>query len=269
MKKIILFLLHSFIFISLFCNELETASTQNSEEDVQIESIQVEIEQQEKLEHSEKESKKTIFGKKFAGPKNFKDFTSQLDFVLQFQTAIYLNTESTLVSAPSPILFPVTIGALWPNYTFLAIQPSLSFFMMNSLWHNNKALPAEIENRTATSYCLFFNIPAVFSIYLKNSRVQLSAGAGILLPITTISSGVKPSDSGTTGSAASDVSAIQKYYLSKGRFFYFTTEASWLFDITSKLKVGPVINLQIPVGSFINGEGFARFMGQAGIKISL
>ena len=84
MKKIFLFLLYSFIFISLFCNELETTSTKSSEEDVQIESIQVEIEQQEKLEHSEKESKKTIFGEKFSGPKNFKDSTSQLDFVLPF-----------------------------------------------------------------------------------------------------------------------------------------------------------------------------------------
>ena len=262
MKKIILCLIFSIFFTSLFCNQ-ETTSSNDVTSEVEIESIEL-----EQTEDSET-TKTSLFGKKFTATKNFKNFVSQLDFVLNLQTAVYLNTESKLVSAPSPILYPITVGVLWPNYTFLSVQPSISFFMMNSLWYNEKALPAEIENRTATSYCLFINIPIVFSLYLKQSRVQLSGGAGILLPITTLASGVKSTDSGTSGSAASDVSKIQKYYFSNARFFYITTEFSWLFDVTSKLKVGPVINFHIPVGSIINKEGFARFMGQAGVKISL
>ena len=214
-------------------------------------------------------NEKTIIGKQFTKAEDFKGFLNQVDFNIQMSSSIYVNTQSPLVSAPSPILFPFTIGFSWPNYTFLAIQPSVSFFILNSLWHNEMALPSEIENRTATSYCLFFNIPASFSLYLKQSKIQLSVGAGILLPITAISVGVSPTDSGTSGSAELDVAKIQEYYISKGRLFYITAELSWLFDITNKMKLGPVIGAYFPLGSFINDEGFSRFMGHVGVKIGL
>lgn len=214
-------------------------------------------------------NQKTIIGKQFTKPEDFKGFLNQVDFNIQMSSSIYVNTQSPLVSAPSPILFPFTIGFSWPNYTFLAIQPSVSFFILNSLWHNEMALPSEIENRTATSYCLFFNIPASFSLYLKQSKIQLSVGAGILLPITAISAGVSPTDSGTSGSAELDVAKIQEYYISKGRLFYITAELAWLFDITNKMKLGPVIGAYFPLGSFINDEGFSRFMGHVGVKIGL
>lgn len=214
-------------------------------------------------------NQKTIIGKRFFKPKDFKSFLNQVNFNIQMGSSVYINTQSPLVSAPSPILFPISVGFTWPNYVFLAIQPSITFFILNSLWHNDMALPAEIENRTATSYCLFFNIPASFSLYLKQSKIQLSVGAGILLPITSISTGVSPNDSGTSGSAESDVLNIQNFYFSKGRIFYLTTELSWLFDITNKMKIGPVVGAYFPLGSFINNEGFSRFMGHVGIKIGL
>ena len=219
----------------------------------------------EKSERNEK----TIMGKQFTKAEDFKGFLNQVDFNIQMSSSIYVNTQSPLVSAPSPILFPFTIGFSWPNYTFLAIQPSVSFFILNSLWYNEMALPSEIENRTATSYCLFFNIPATFSLYLKQSKIQLSVGAGILLPITAISAGVSPTDSGTSGSAELDVAKIQEYYISKGRLFYITAELSWLFEITNKMKLGPIIGAYFPLGSFINDEGFSRFMGHVGVKIGL
>ena len=219
----------------------------------------------EKSERNEK----TIIGKQFTKPEDFKGFLNQVDFNIQMSSSIYVNTQSPLVSAPSPILFPFTIGFSWPNYTFLAIQPSVSFFILNSLWYNEMALPSEIENRTATSYCLFFNIPATFSLYLKQSKIQLSVGAGIILPITAISTGISPTDFGTSGSAESDVAKIQEYYISKGRLFYITAELSWLFEITNKMKLGPIIGAYFPLGSFMNDEGFSRFMGHVGVKIAL
>lgn len=252
MKKfLILFFLFS-ISSPFFCDEQQNKKTYLLTEN-------------EKSQRNEK----TIIGKQFTKPEDFKGFLNQVDFNIQMSSSIYVNTQSTLVSAPSPILFPFTIGFSWPNYTFLAIQPSVSFFILNSLWYNEMALPSEIENRTATSYCLFFNIPASFSLYLKQSKIQLSVGAGILLPITALSTGVSPTDSGTSGSAELDVAKIQEYYISKGRLFYITAELAWLFDITNKMKLGPVIGAYFPLGSFINDEGFSRFMGHVGVKISL
>lgn len=252
MKKfLILFFLFS-IYSPFFCDEQQNKKTYLLTEN-------------EKSERNEK----TIMGKQFTKAEDFKGFLNQVDFNIQMSSSIYVNTQSPLVSAPSPILFPFTIGFSWPNYTFLAIQPSVSFFILNSLWYNEMALPSEIENRTATSYCLFFNIPATFSLYLKQSKIQLSVGAGILLPITAISAGVSPTDSGTSGSAELDVAKIQEYYISKGRLFYITAELAWLFDITNKMKLGPVIGAYFPLGSFINDEGFSRFMGHVGVKIGL
>ena len=85
-----------------------------------------------------------------------------IDFVMQFEPALYLNTESTLVSAPSPIVYPISIGFLWPDRSTFAIQPTLSFFMMQHLLYEDKALPAEIENRTTTTLSFMLNIPVVF-----------------------------------------------------------------------------------------------------------
>ena len=99
-----------------------------------------------------------------------------IDFVMQFEPALYLNTESTLVSAPSPIVYPISIGFLWPNRSTFAIQPTLSFFMMQHLLYEDKALPAEIENRTTTTLSFMLNIPVVFSLFLDNSQFQFTAG---------------------------------------------------------------------------------------------
>ena len=80
------------------------------------------------------------------------------DFIMQFEPAVYINTESTLVCAPSPVVYPISIGILWPNYSKFSIQPSLSFFFMYHLMYNGRVLPAEIENRTSTTLSFMLNI---------------------------------------------------------------------------------------------------------------
>ncbi len=190
-----------------------------------------------------------------------------MDFVMQFKPALYLNTESSLVSAPTPVIYQISLGFLWPNYTFIAIQPTISFFMMNHLLYEDKALPAEIENRTSTTLSFMINIPAVFSFYLKNSRFQLSPGLGILMRFGLLSAGVKASDSGWTGSAGDDVSAINKYFWNNMRWFYVNVEGSWLYNLTSQLKAGPVIDCSIPVGGLISDHSPQAMLISVGIKI--
>lgn len=251
----IFFLISSF----LFCNEKNATSVENVESIKNIEASA----------SNEANTKKSLFGETFYKPANFSSFINQFDFVLKFGPSLYLNTQSTLVSAPSPILYPISIGVNWPNYTFLSVQPTVSFFIMYSLWHKDMALPAEIENRTATSYCVFLNIPATLAFYLEKSRIQFSLGAGFLFPITTISTGVAGTDSGFSGSAQSDVEKIKQYYFSNARFLFATVEFSWLFNINKNLKVGPFASAYLPIGSFINNEGFSRAMFNLGIKFSL
>ena len=199
--------------------------------------------------------------------RNEKSSGIPVDFVLQFEPSLYLNTESTLVSAPSPIIYPVSIGFLWPDYSTIAIEPTLSFFMMNHLLYENKAIPAEIENRTTTTLSFMLNIPVVFSFFLHSSRFQLDVGPAILMRFGLLSPGVKESDSGWTGTAAEDVTAINSWFWNDLRWFYLTAGGSWLYNLDSKLMAGPVINISIPLGGLIVDKDAQGMLISLGIKI--
>ena len=192
---------------------------------------------------------------------------SSIDFVLQFEPALYLNTESTLVSAPSPIVYPISIGFLWPNYSKIAVQPTLSFFMMNHLLYDDKALPAEIENRTTTTLSFMLNIPAVFSFFLTNSRFQVGFGPAFLMRFGLLSPGVKEGDSGWTGSAGQDVSDINSYFWKDLHWFYTSLGGSWLYNLTPQLRAGPTINVYLPVGGLISDHNAQAMIISTGIKI--
>ena len=190
-----------------------------------------------------------------------------LDFVMQFEPGLYINTESTLVSAPSPIIYPISIGFLWPNHAKFAIQPVISFFMINHLYYENKALPAEIENRTTTTLSFMLTIPVVFSIYLQKSCFQFTGGPGIFMRFGILSPGVSENASGWTGSAGSDAAAINKWFWSNMRWLYINIGTSWLYTLTPKLRAGPVINFSIPVGGLISDHTAQGMLISAGIKI--
>ena len=194
-------------------------------------------------------------------------FAEPADFVMQFEPAFYLNTESTLVSAPSPIVYPITIGFLWPERSQFAVQPTVSFFMMQHLLYEDKALPAEIENRTTTTLSFLVNIPAVFSVFLESSQFQFSAGPGILMRFGLLSPGVKEGDSGWSGSAGSDAELINDYFWNDMRWLYATVGGSWLYNLTPQLRAGPTLNAYIPVGGLIKDQSAQAMIISAGIKI--
>ena len=189
------------------------------------------------------------------------------DFVLQFEPAIYINTESTLVSAPSPIVYPISFGIIWPNYSKIAVQPTLSFFMMQHLLYDGKAVPAEIENRTTTTLSFMLNIPVVFSFFMSNSRFQVWTGPAVFMRFGLLSPGVKETDSGWLGSAGEDVSAINSWFWNDLRWFYFTAGGTWLYNLTSNLRAGPVMQISIPVGGLISDHTAQGMLISAGIKI--
>ena len=192
-----------------------------------------------------------------------------VDFVLQFEPAVYLNTESTLVSAPSPVVYPISIGFLWPNNGIFSVQPTLSFFFMYHLMYNGRALPAEIENRTATTLSFMLNIPAVYSMYFEKSRFQFSVGAGVFLRFGLLSMGVSPNSSGWTGSASRDVDSINSWFWSDMRWFYLSAGVNWLYNLTPRIKAGPTINAYIPVGGLIKDHDLQGMIISLGIKLSL
>ena len=192
---------------------------------------------------------------------------SSADFVLQFEPGFYLNPASRLVSSPSPIIYPISIGFLWPEHSVIAVQPTISFFMMNHLLYEDKALPAEIENRTTTTLSFMLNIPAVYSIYLTNSNFQITAGLGVFMRFGILSPGIKEEDSGWSGSAGGDVKKINSYFWGNMRWLYLTIGGSWLYNLTPQLRAGPTINVYVPVGGLISDGSAQAMIISVGIKI--
>lgn len=218
------------------------------------------------------EEEVNIKGSEYQSAETFLDFIHSLDFVLQFEPGMYMNfhktnSEGKLISAPSPLIYPVTIGILWPNYTFIAVQPSISFFTMQYLYYDGMALPAEIENRTASSLSFMVNIPVVFTLFMRNSRLQLSGGLGILLQFGLRSTNVGKDDYGYSGSAESDVELINKYFWNNMHWLYLTTSASWLYNVTSQLRFGPTASINIPIGALMGDQDMQGLMLSVGLKI--
>ena len=197
-------------------------------------------------------------------------FFSSADLTAEVSPAVYINSESKSVSAPSPIIYPVGIGVLWPNYTTFAIQPMLSFFTMYHLWYNGQALPAEIENRTSQTICLLLNMPGVATINLgDNSRLQFFAGPAIFMRFGALANGVKDSDSGYSGTAGSDVDEINSYFWNNARFLYLSFGSAWQYNFTSHFRIGPSFYAYLPLGSLFSGEGVQAMIVSLGLKLSI
>lgn len=199
-----------------------------------------------------------------------KSFFQNMDFLIEFSPSVYINPESSQVSAPSPVIYPVGIGFMWPEKAAFSIQPTLSFFMMYHLWYDGMALPAEIENRTSQTLCLLLDVPAVYSLFQnEKSRFQFSAGLAFLMRFGFLANGVKDSDSGYTGSASGDMDKINSWFWQNARFLYVSLGAGWLYSVSEHLKVGPEIKLYLPAGSLISGEGVQAMIVSAGLKLCL
>lgn len=217
-----------------------------------------------------------IKGQEFTTSESFSEFIRSLDFVADLGPAMYINTHSKdvdldnhLVCAPSPIVYPFSWGILWPNYTFVAIEPQMAFFQMYYLWYDGMTLPAEIENRTCWSLSFMVSLPVVFQLYMRNSRFQIAGGPAALLRTGLLPNGVSSDDKGFSGSAGSDLNLINQSFYADGEYFYLYAGFSWLRTVHRNVKVGPEAKLYIPVVSIINGHGLQGMVAHVAMKISL
>lgn len=185
-----------------------------------------------------------------------------VSFIASMGPGMYLNTVSSKYSAPSPIIYPVQMGILWPNYTTTAFEPSLSFFYMYHLYYNNMALPAEIENRTTFTPTFILNLPVAFNFYFGNNRLQVNAGLALVMRFGVKANGVDDSEAG-------EIEAINKWFWQNARCVYLSTGASWIFGHTKNFKAGPTINIYFPMGTLFSGEGLQGMMATVGMKITL
>lgn len=189
-----------------------------------------------------------------------KSFLDTVSLSVKLPTTVYLNLGDKKDSAPSPILFTPGIGFIWPNESFLAFEPSANFFYNYYLWHDGKALPAEIENRTATTLSVLLDLPVVFTLNIAKSRFKVNAGAAFLMRFGWQSEGTDPS-------ASEELKLINDYFWGKGRFLYLSGAVSWMIPTTNNTKFGPFMTIYAPVGSIFAREGLNGMIISVGLKI--
>ena len=195
-----------------------------------------------------------------------KSFLDIFAFCVGFTPSLYLNTQGTTKSAPSPIFYPVYLGIAFPHDAWLSLQPSLKFFTTYYLITDGVPAPAEIENRTALAYSFLVDIPVLFRIdFFDKVDFRASAGISFLLRFATLASGVDASAAGYYGTAANDLEYINHWFFSKLRFIYLSGGASFMFNY-GRLKFGPEVSLYAPV-SILTDFSFDAIIFSAGVKL--
>jgi len=191
-----------------------------------------------------------------------------VNFYLTFEPSLILNTDSGENSAVSPVVYPVSFGAMFFGNKPVTFQPRLSFFANYYLWYDGEAYPAEIENRTATVFHFLLDLPAVYRFTLKDRHsFEFGLGPAFDFTVTVLSHGVTGSDSGYTGSADSDTGEIRWSFWKNGRFIYITTQTAYLFNFSKKLSFGPEFRFYLPCGHLFSGDGFNHSIFSLGAKI--
>lgn len=215
------------------------------------------------------EERDTIIGSQLKLPQSVGDFFEHFDFSLYMTPSLYAHIQENPADTPSTVFFPFAIALQWPNTSFISFQPSLSVYTMYYGWSEKGVVPIEMENRTASSVNVMINVPVVITLFFpRKSKLQMSIGPGFLMRFAFLASGVHDSDSGFSGNAGDDVSAINSWFWEKGRFLNLNTEVAFMIQITEKIKTGPVFSANIPILAFIADHSADGMIFSAGIKFS-
>lgn len=170
-------------------------------------------------------------------------------------TQITLNLASKQTSAPTPVNFYIGGGAIIPLTEMITLEPHLDFWMMYYLFDGKDALPAEVEHRTATTLCFMLDVPVGFNFKSGNHTFTPGAGLGLFLRFGFLSNGVKPGDSGATGTAQGDAEKIAAWFWSDARFLYPEIFFSWDYKVSDFMRAGLTAKIYIPMGSIFSGHG--------------
>ncbi len=159
-----------------------------------------------------------------------------------------VNTEDSTKSAPSPIAFSCGFGAKLNKDNKYSFEPRVSFFKNYYLWDGKNALPAEVENRTATVLSFLFDLPVVYN-FKKKDNYYFEAGGGIALLARygILSNGVNSSDYGASGDAGGDVSEINKWLLKPAHMIFPELTGAWNYKVSDRLDAGLEGRIYIPI----------------------
>jgi hypothetical protein len=203
-------------------------------------------------------------------------FGGGLDLVYNADSTVKRTTDGSpqgLQSGPSPIAGYLIGEYRLPLGARVNFAPSASIMFLQYLWAYERALPAEMENRTAFVPTMFLELPFVYQIETGRIRFSFGLGPGFLIRYGFLESGVSPDEKSYASDmpAGEQVAAINAYLWDQGRWFCpsaqiglrYRLETGWGANFTIKAGV-PVSNLwTTPTVPFIDS-----FMFMAAILIT-
>lgn len=160
--------------------------------------------------------------------------------------AMMFTTDS--VSAPSPISYSLGIGRTVSVSGDFSLQAHAAFFTSYYLYDDERAKPAEVENRTALALSSLVSLNALWTFgKTENHWLQIGAGPAIFARYGLQANGVS--------GAADEVSNINRYFWSDLHFLYPDICFSYT-RVISQFALGAECRIYLPAASFADGMGF-------------
>jgi hypothetical protein len=132
------------------------------------------------------------------------------------------------------LVFPLPVPGL-------SVNPSMEFYSNYYAWYDSRALPIDVENRTAIVYGCILDIPATYKFTLGKAH-DLSAQLGVA---AVMRAGFRASDD--VDVTQEDVNSIVAYMWGKGRFFYPSVGINYSYRLTDWVRIGVTGRALIPV----------------------
>ncbi len=179
-------------------------------------------------------------------------FFGGLNYIYNADGAGTTSTVGTqgLDSAPSPL-----VGFLGFEYRHplpkqgVFFAPSASFFLLTYLWANDRALPAEIENRTAFVPAILLDASFLYTIQKDRFLFSFGGGPGIMLRYAFLESGVSEDETSYSGDvpAGEQVDNINSYLWSSLRWFYPMAQGNIRYQLPNGWGAGASLRLGLPI----------------------
>lgn len=156
-----------------------------------------------------------------------------------------------LSSAPSPLCGFIGAEYRYPITPLVAFAPSGTLYAAQYLFANNRALPAEIENRTAYVPSLLLDFSFLYHIEKGRFTYSFGGGPAIIARYGFLEYGISGNaiNPGETLNASAQVDAINEYFWGYGRWFYPIVQAGIRYELETGWGAGLVIRAAIPVSN--------------------
>jgi len=178
------------------------------------------------------------------------------------ESILFIGGSDSLAAGPSPIVNMLGISLSLPLNQFLYFMPALDVYGTNYGYIDARAVPVEVENRTAFVSSLALDAPLYF-VMSPFDKLKFGLGFGILFnpQIALLAFNISESESVNVG-------AINSYFYGTLRFIYPDVGTFVSYSIADTISISAHTRFVYPWQNLLNNISFTEGMTiSAGISI--